>query len=136
VLALLVDRHEVEQGHPLVAPGGDALQGVGRTGDAVRPEHQPDEGEPLEEPLAYLLGHAAAHGGKDRGVALDMRGDPPQLAVDLLFRLVADAAGVDDVDQGLVLVRLFPSPALQGTGEPLRIMDIHLTPEGGDVKFH
>ena len=67
----------------------------GKPVDLVRPENQIDDRAPSEEPVSPLLGEAAAHADQKMRVFLLQGAEPPQLAVNFLCRLLADAARID-----------------------------------------
>jgi hypothetical protein len=68
----------------------------------LRPEHQVDERCALDDRFAFLRGNAAAHADDDL-TALVLQALPhAELAEHLLLRLLADGAGVDQDDVGVV----------------------------------
>ena len=98
-------------------------------------DHQVDRRHPRDEPLALLLGHAAAHA--DDGGFSAFRPHVAQLsqkAVDLLLGLVADAARVDQNQVGrLRIIRGHPAVLGEQPRHDFRIAAVHLAAEGSDV---
>ena len=54
--------------------------------------------------------------------------------IDFLFRFVAHRAGVEDDDFRLFKGRFDEPPALQGSGEPKRVVDVHLAAKRDDME--
>ena len=67
-----------------------------------RADHQVDVRGPLEDQLLVFLGHAAQHADDLVGMALFDVLQPAQGAVDLVFGVLADAAGVEQDRVGLL----------------------------------
>ena len=64
-------------------------------GDRVGPDHQIEVGNPLQKAFAFLLGHTSRH-ADDRPPLLFQFLESSQGAVDLMFGLLPDAAGIDE----------------------------------------
>ncbi len=105
--------------------GGEPVIGLG-------PEHDVDEGRAFEDFLALGLGDAASD--RDQGLGGPLGGpaflDPPQpakLGIDLLRRLLADMAGVEDDQVGIVgPVRLGVTERRQDVCHARGVVDVHL----------
>src|SRR5205814_169647 len=85
-------------------------------------------------PLALRLRVAPADGDHLLGVALLQRRRLREVGGEALVRLLADRAGVEDDHVGVGLpMRLPQAERLEQPFDPLRIVGVHLTPEGRDV---
>ena len=96
-----------------------------------------DAGQPREDAWALLLGHAAGN-GHDGIVALLGRhlAQLPQPRVQLLFRALADAAGVDDHDVGVGgVLRRLEARLLEQPRHALGVVRVHLAAERLDEVF-
>ena len=101
-----------------------------------RAEHEIDRGRALLDLPLPELGHAAHDADEDvRPLALEML-ELPQAREDLVFALLADGASIQE-DQIGVLCGLRQLVALiaQQTGDALRVVLVHLTAVGDQVKF-
>ena len=87
-----------------------------------------------EQLLAFLLRHAAGDGDDGREpVSSPIIADLAEARVELLFGLLADAAGVDDDDVGVaIVVRALVARLLQQPGHPLGVVLVHLAAERFD----
>ena len=107
---------------------------------ALRPDHEIDRGRAAEDLLAFGLRDAA--GDRDRHVAslrrrvLLQHAHAAELGIDLLGRLLADVAGVEDDEVGVVRRRgLDEALGRQRVRHTMRIVDVHLAAVGLDVEF-
>jgi hypothetical protein len=93
--------------------------------------------QPRRNRLAFLLRHAA--GDRDDRIVALFRRQLTQLSqprVELFFRALADAAGVDDHDVCVCRVPGgFVASLLEEAGHPLRVVDVHLAAERLDQVF-
>ena len=110
------------------------FDGVGSHGEPVAAHDQPYLRETLKEARADLLGHASRDHGKRAGHAAGFIFDAPKRGIDFLFRFVAHRAGVEDDDFRLFKGRFDEPPALQGPGEPKRVVDVHLAAKRDDME--
>jgi hypothetical protein len=102
--------------------------------DRAGPEGDVDERIKLKKALALCLGVAAANRNHLVAVALLERAGLSDVRGEALIRLLADRAGVEDEHVGLVLRNRLAEPELlEHPLDPLRVMGVHLAPEGGDV---
>ena len=108
------------------------FDGVGSHGEPVAAHDQPYLRETLKEARADLLGHASRDHGKRAGHAAGFIFDAPKRGIDFLFRFVAHRAGVEDFR--LFKGRFDEPPALQGSGEPKRVVDVHLAAKRDDME--
>ena len=104
------------------------MQGLG-------PEDDVDEGRAVEQRRAFLAGHAAPHADEQVRVGVLELLQPPQVRAHLVLRLVADGAGVEDDEIGILgLGRALPTLfGLKDVGDLLRVVGVHLAPEGAHV---
>ena len=107
---------------------------------ALRPDHEIDPGRAAEDLLAFGLRDAAGDG--DRHVAplrcrvLFQHAHAAEFGIDLLGRLLADVAGVEDDEVGVVRRRgLGEALGGQRVRHTMRIVDVHLAAVGLDVEF-
>src|SRR5205823_1026829 len=101
----------------------------------VGAEHDVDMAGPLAYPLAVLLGEASTDGDLEIRAALLQRLQTTQVAVELVVGVLPDAARVQDHDVGgLDVVGRLETVGSQQTGDPLRVVLVHLAPEGSDVE--
>jgi len=104
----------------------------------VGAEDDVDPGGSADDGLAVLLGQAAAHGDLHLRVAQLGWAELAEVAVELVVRVLPDRAGVEDDDIGHLGPILhrgdidIPS-AFEHAAEPLRVVDVHLAPEGADL---
>src|SRR5688572_3144929 len=86
---------------------------------------------------AFLLGHATGY--RDHRRATAARGqalDVAKARVELFLRALANRAGVDDDQIGVVVaVGRLETSLLQEAGHPLRVVDVHLAAVGLDQVF-
>ena len=116
-------------GRCCVAARGDHLrQAVQR----LRAEHQVDVGRALDDRRAFLAGDAAAHADQ-HALGLEVL-DAAEVAEHLLLRLLADRAGVEQDQVGLldVVRRLVALGRVQHVGHLARVVVVHLAAEGAD----
>jgi hypothetical protein len=119
-------------GHHLLALlhlGQQHIKPVGVLG----PHHQIQLGYAPQQRFPLLLGHAARHHQGEVGIDPFALGLAAQVAVHLLFGVVADRAGVVEHQIGAVLVVAGPiAHGFQDPGHALGIRLVHLAAEGGD----
>jgi len=123
---------EAQSGDAAVA-GFELHQHLRKLVVAGRTAHQADVGRLFEDLFAFLLGDAAEH-GKRFPLAMFFL-ELLQAVEHLLFRLIADAAGVVEDQLGFfggfhLLVALMK----QRADDLLRVVGVHLAPEGLDVE--
>ena len=120
------------------APARDAVaaraEPLAEVRDRARAERDVDLRVELEDPLALRLGVAAADGDHAVRVAPLARGRLAEVRGELRVRLLADRAGVEDDDVGLVGARrLAEAELLEHALDPLRVVRVHLAAERRDV---
>eukprot|EP01136_Pigoraptor_vietnamica_P011775 Opistho-1_new@51011 len=100
---------------------------LGQAVVALRPHHQIDQRHPAHDLVALGLRHAARHADLHIRLGLLEGAQPPQIGIELLRRLLADVAGVQQHHVG-VLDRLGRHIALgaHGLDHALAVIDIHL----------
>ncbi|MBG9885136.1 hypothetical protein ABE10_00755, partial [Bacillus toyonensis] len=105
------------------------LQETGQRAHVVRAEDHVHPGRLVQDRLFVHLSEAPAHGDL-HAVPLVLAGlEVSQRPIELARRVVAHGAGVDDDDVRLVaLARTHIPGALQRSGEPLGVVDVHLAP--------
>ena len=109
-------------------------QPVAQVGDRARAERHVDERVELEDLLALRLGVAAADGDDAARVAVLQRLGVAEVGREPGVRLLANRAGVEDEDVGVVLGRrLAQAELLEQPLDPLRVVSVHLAAEGADV---
>ena len=126
--------------------GGDDLAAARRLREQLRqavialgPDHEVDQRRPAHDLLAFGLGDAT--GDRDRHVAALARrrvlelADAAELRIDLLGGLLADMAGVEDDEIGILGTGFGVSLARQEIGHTMGIVDVHLAAIGFDVKL-
>ena len=98
----------------------------------LRSEHEVDVGRALDDRRAFLAGDAAADADQ-RALVLQVL-DPAEVAEHLVFGLLADRAGVEQDQVGLldVVGRLVAGGGVQHVGHLVRVVDVHLAAEGLD----
>ena len=88
----------------------------------------------LEDPLALRLGVAAADGDHAVGVVALARRRLAEVRGELRVGLLADRAGVEDDDVGLLGARRLAEPELlEHALDALGVVSVHLAAEGRDV---
>ena len=93
-------------------------------------EHHVDPGRAGDHGVAVLLREAAADGDLQAGV-LALRGaELAECAVEAFVGVLADGAGVEDDEVGLLIDGGLVPGLLEEPGESLGIVDVHLAPEG------
>ncbi len=126
------------RGDDLGAAGG-LRQQVRQTMIALGAHHEVDHGRPAHDLLAFGLGDAAGHCDHDAAAVARRRvlelADAAELRIDLLGGLLADMAGVEDDEIGILGTGLGVSLARQQIGHTMGIVDIHLAAIGFDVKL-
>src|SRR5258708_20476035 len=105
----------------------------------LRTEDDVDMGGAAEDLGAFGLGDAAAdredHPAAGFRARRLQRAQPPELGIDLLGRLLADVAGIEDHHVGLVgFGDETVAERRQKIGHAGRIVDVHLTAIGLDVE--
>ena len=113
-----------------------ALAGLEHLRQAVqrlRAEDHVDIGRALDDGCAFLAGHAAADA--DQHALLLQVLDAAEIAEDLLLRLLAHRAGVEEDQVGLfrVVGRRVALGGLHDVGHLVRVVFVHLAAEGADV---
>ena len=107
---------------------------VAEVRDRAGAEGDVDVGVELEDPLALRLGVAAADGDHAVGISPLARRRVAEVRGELRVGLLADRAGVEDDDVGVVGARRLAEPELlEQALDPLRVVSVHLAAEGGDV---
>ena len=107
---------------------------VAEVRDRAGAERDVDVGVELEDPLALRLGVAAADGDHAVGVLALARRRVAEVRGELRVGLLADRAGVEDDDVGLVGGRRLAEPELlEHALDPLGVVGVHLAAERGDV---
>src|SRR2546425_4138134 len=102
--------------------------------DRARPERDVDVRIEIEEPLALRFGVATPDRDHLLRVAPLDRGSLREMRRELLIGLLADRAGIEDENVGLVLRgRLAETELLQHALDPLTVVSVHLAAEGRDV---
>ena len=96
---LLEDLDDRPAGGPLLA------EQLGGPTDVVGAEHHVDVGRPLDDEVAVLLGQAPADHDLQVGAIGLERLELPEVAVELVVGVLADAARVEDDDVGVVDAR-------------------------------
>ena len=87
------------------------------------------------DPLAVLLGQAAAHGDLHARAGSPGGLQAAQVAVELVVGVLPDAAGVEHDDVGLLeVVGRLQAVGHQEAGQALGVVLVHLAPEGADVE--
>ena len=122
----------------LRAPGLFALsKEFGETVQGLRSEDGVHVGSALQDAVAFLGRHAAAHGDAHVGVKLLHLADAAEVREDLLLRLFANRAGVDDDEVRLFEVfRTFvPSSRPQKVRKTGGVVIVHLTAEAAQIEF-
>ncbi len=113
----------------LLLGAGDEL---GQAVIALRADHEVDDAGALDDLGAFGLGDAAGH--RDHGLAallLLLLPQAPELGIDLFGGLLADVAGVEDDEIGVLgRVRLDIALARQRVRHALGVIDVHLATEG------
>jgi hypothetical protein len=101
--------------------------------DRPRPEGDVDVRVELEQPLTLCLRVAATHRDHLLGIAFLQGARLSEVRGEALVGLLPDRAGVEDEHIRFVLSGGLPEPELlQHALDPLRIVGVHLAPEGGD----
>ena len=103
----------------------------------LRTDHDVDRRLALGDLLALGLRHAARHGDGEipsRGAAFDLEvAHAAELGIDLLRSMLADMAGVQHHEVGLLRrrrQRIAERP--QDVGHAVGVVDVHLAPVGAD----
>ncbi len=137
MIELVVDR---KLGVDRAAVARGARQQIRQAVIALRADHEIDHGGAAENFCAFGLCHAS---GDSDGDAASAGGgfflDPAHAAefgIDLLGGLLADVAGVENDEVGVVGARgLDIALRRQGVRHTLRVVDVHLAAERFDVEF-
>ena len=120
---------------PPVAPAfGDQLR---QAVQGLRTEHDIDVRRAGDDGLAFLAGDATADADHQIRIQLLQVPDPPEVVENLLLRLLAHRAGVEQDDVGFFRV-VGLDDAFGGTehvGHLVGIVLVHLAPEGADEQF-
>jgi hypothetical protein len=125
-------RLDVEAGQDaLRAAELDLLEGLRNIGDAVGPDDEIDLRQPLQQSRAFLLGHTTCHGNDELGTSPLQHAEPAHLATQLLLGFLADGAGVQQNQIGVVgALASLVAGGLQELLDAFRVVLVHLTPEG------
>jgi len=118
----------------LFATGADQFR---QPVQGLRAEHQVHERRALDDRLAFLRGHAAAHADDDFAAFVLQALPHAQLAEHLFLRLFADGAGIDQDDVGVVR-GIGQFQAIAGgkhVGHLGRVVLVHLATVGLDVEL-
>ena len=114
-----------------------AADHVGETVKGLRPEDDVDVRGAADDAFPFLTGDAPADGDQETGVfALEFT-QAAEVREDLLLRLFANRARVDDDEVGSFGgVDAFGAElALQEVGESRRVVIVHLAAEAAEVEF-
>ncbi len=113
------------------AGGARALEQCRRAREVVRPEHDVDVRCAREHLVAVLLGETAAHCDLQVGPSVLQRLQVPEVAVELVVRVLADAARVeDDHVGGREIVGRFHAFGREQARDAFRVVLVHLAAEG------
>src|SRR5690606_18652659 len=115
----------------LVVPG--PLQQHRQRADVVRAEHHVDPRRSLDDLAAILLRQATTH--RDLQVRALLLGGRkmPQVAVQLVVGVLPDRARVQHDDVRLLLARGLVARVLELTGQPFRVVHVHLAAERANL---
>jgi len=109
---------------------------VGQAVIGLRPDHEIDHRLARDDLLALGLRHAARHADLQIGVGHLQILVAAQLGIDLLGRLLADVAGVEQDHVGLFRGRHFHVAFRpQRLGHALAVIDVHLAAIGADEEL-
>src|SRR5690606_34359880 len=99
--------------------------------------HHVDIGRTLDDGLAFLAGHAAAHSDDEVGVEFFQVLHAAQVGEDLFLGLLAHRTGVEQDDVGVfgVVGQFEALVAAQHVGHFVRVVLVHLAAERADVQF-
>ena len=89
---------------------------------------------PYPDHLVRFLHHAAADADQHVRMVLLKMLDLPQMAVELLVRVLPDGAGVEEKDVRLFGLRLLRADLREDPGQLLRVPCVHLAAHGGDME--
>jgi hypothetical protein len=110
------------------------VEQAGQRAHVVRAEDHIDPGGLVENGLLVHLRQAAPDGDLHACMLVLAGLQMPQRAVQLACGVVADRAGVDDDDVGVLAVTCGDiARALQRPGQPLGVVHVHLAAEGADL---
>ena len=125
----------LEDLHHRAPPAGRLRKQLGRPGQVVRAEHDVDVPGTPDDVVAVLLGQTAAHRDLQPGPAVLEGLEVAEMAVELVVRVLPDAARVEDDDVGRLEVvgRLQPVGGEQPR-DALRVVLVHLATERADVE--
>ena len=124
----------VEPEAPTRHPHPTRAEPLAEVGDRAGAEGDVDVGIELEDPLALSLGEAAADGDHALGITSLACRCVAEISRELRVGLLADRACVEDDHVGLLGARsLAEAELLEHSLDPLRIVGVHLAPEGRDV---
>ena len=118
---------QVDRGLPVL---DGLLEKLGDAEEVVGPHQDVHVPGPLEDLPPLELGHAAADADAQPGLALLQPAEPVEGVVELLRRLLAHRAGVDEDEVRALGIRgrLVPARA-QHAGHLLGVVDVHLAAE-------
>ena len=111
-----------------------AGQELGELVHLAGPERDVDEREPLEDLVLDRLRPAAADADDPLGILALERPRLVEVGDEALVGLLADRARVEEDQIGVAALRRLAVPErLEHALHPLRVVLVHLAPEGGDV---
>ena len=94
-----------------------------------------DPARTSQHALTVLLGHATAHGNLHLGLAVLHRLQVTERPVETVVRILPNRAGVQDHDVRFVAIGYrYQAVSQQESGEALRVVFVHLTPKGANLK--
>ncbi|MPL97135.1 hypothetical protein SDC9_43323 [bioreactor metagenome] len=133
LVELVLDREFGVDGALAAGGGGDHL---GQAVIVLRTDDQIDERHPAHDLGALGLRNAAGDADLQIGLRLLERAQPAEVGIDLLGRLLADVAGVEQhhVRLGRIVCQHIALRA-HGLGHALAVIDVHLAAVGLDVQF-
>ena len=106
---------------------------TGARAQVVRAEHDVDPAHLLLDPLAVLLGQAAADGDLQAGLGVHQLLQPAERPVEPLVGVLPDAARVEHHDVGVLHGgRRLHAVGHEQAGQALRVVLVHLAPERAD----
>ena len=108
-----------------------AREQLGRVGEVVRPEDDVDVRRPRPYVVPVLLRQAPADRDLEIGAGVLQRLQVPEVAVELVVGVLADAAGVQHDDVGrLDIVRRLHAFGREQARDAFGVVFVHLAPEG------
>jgi hypothetical protein len=121
----------LEDLHDRAASDLRLVEELGGPVHVVGAEHHIDVRGPVDDRGPVLLGQTAGHRDLHAGLAVLQRLEVPEGAVELVVGVLPDAARVQDDDVGVLGAGgLLQAVGLEEAGDPLRVVLVHLAPEG------